>query len=164
MKLPLTGLLTAATLLAAADPARAHALCVECKLHGNEVRVEVFYSDNSPAADARVTVRDAAGNEVAAGRTDAQGVWTFARPAAGSYEVVADAGAGHRRSLTMTVPAAESPPAAGPPGDVTISEGPTRAEATAVPWGRVLLGLAVLAAVGCGARWVGRRRSPGPRP
>ena len=49
---PLTGLLTAAALLAAAGPARAHALCVECKLHGTEVRVEVFYSDNSPAQDA----------------------------------------------------------------------------------------------------------------
>src|SRR5438552_522160 len=151
MRSPPTGLLAVAALLAAAAPLRAHALHAECKLHGNEVRVEAFYSDNSAARDAKITVRDAAGTAVAAGRTDAKGVWTFARPPAGTYEVVADAGAGHRCPLTMTIPAEALA------DEATVSEGPTRAEATAVPWGRVLLGLAVLAAVGFGARWAGRR-------
>jgi hypothetical protein len=139
-------LLAAAALLLAAGPLRAHALHVECKLHGDRVTVEAFFSDNTPARDAAVTVRDRAGAEVAAGRTDDNGVWSFARPAAGKYEVIANAGAGHRDQKTMTIPTdtalhALSPP----PEELIVTAGPTRDELTRFPWLRVALGLATIA-------------------
>src|SRR5205085_2177382 len=84
--------------------AEAHALSGQCKLVGNQVQVEAYFDDDSPAADAHVRVLDGAKGEIAKGRTDAKGGWSFARPAAGKYIVVVDAGAGHRTDIAMTVP------------------------------------------------------------
>jgi nickel transport protein len=140
--------------LVLADRASAHALGAECKLVGDRVEVEAYYDDDTPARDARVSVRDTGKQVVAEGRTDSEGRWSFARPAAGSYEVVVDAGAGHRVEVKLTVPGAA--PAAVPQ---TISTGPTREEFTSFPWSKVALGLAVIACLGLGW-WLARRSRP----
>jgi nickel transport protein len=135
--------------LAAANPVHAHALGADAKLRGNRVEVEAYYSDDTPARDAHVTVHDAADHTIAEGRTDEHGRWQFPAPPPGSYTVVVDAGAGHRTTRTVTIP---SRPADGE----TVSEGPPRAEFTRFPWGQMALGLAIIAALAGG--WLALRR------
>jgi hypothetical protein len=154
--------LALAALLLAAGPLRAHALYAECRLRGDRVIVEAFYSDDTPARGAAVTVRDEVGREVAAGRTGETGEWSFARPPAGKYEVTADAGAGHRKRVTMTIPTdtalgTHSPP----PEEVVVTAGPTRDELTRFPWLRVALGLGAIAVL-AGVLLVALRRRPRP--
>src|SRR5947209_14726965 len=81
----------------------AHGLGAECKVNGSRVELEAYYDDNTPARDARVYVEDAEHQLLAAGRTDADGRWSFARPGAGAYRVIVDAGAGHRKELKFTL-------------------------------------------------------------
>src|SRR5205823_875089 len=124
------------------------------------VIVEAFFSDNTPARDAAVTVRDPAGAEIAAGRTDDTGEWSFPRPPAGKFTVTVDAGAGHRKQEAITVPTdtalhTHSPP----PPEVIITAGPTRDELTRFPWLRVALGLAAIAVL-AGVLVVALRRRP----
>jgi hypothetical protein len=146
-------------LLIAAPPAHAHALGAEARLRGDRIEVEAYYSDNTPARDARVTVLDHAGRLAAAGRTDDQGRWQFPTPWPGPYTVTVDAGAGHRKSVPVTVPAVLP---AGPTGP--ISDGPSREEFTRFPWLRLTVGLAIIAglAVGWQALRRGLGRMPGP--
>ena len=142
---PLLALLTAA-------PARAHALGAECRLRGVHIELDAFYDDDTPAAGAKVRLLDEQKKVVAEGRTDAKGRWTAPRPPAGNYEVVVDAGAGHRATRKITVPEGTEPLPAAEPDIVAstervISEGPTREEFTTFPWWGVALGLGLLAAV-----------------
>jgi nickel transport protein len=161
------------SLVFAAVPAGAHelphALGAEAKLKGDRVEVEAYFSDNTPARDARVAVHDAAEKAVADGRTDDQGRWHFARPAAGKYHVVVDAGDGHRARIAVTIPADQAGTATATtasPSDadcdcctdgVIVSTGPSRAEFTRWPWERVALGLSLIALAAFG--WRAFRRS-----
>src|SRR5438067_1194458 len=107
----------------------------EIKVRGDRVEVEAFYDDDTPARNARVTVTDAAGNKIAEGLTDAQGRWSFSKPATGTITVIADAGAGHRYQADFDIP--PNPPTAAPTDDdQPIRTGPSRAELTAIPWAR----------------------------
>src|SRR5207302_841525 len=74
-------------------PARAsaHDLRAKVTVGGDTVRVEVGFDDDTPAEKATVTVTDATGAEVAAGKTDGRGVWSFPRPAPGRYTLKATA-------------------------------------------------------------------------
>ena len=131
---------TLLALLALPAFAHAHAVGVTAKLVGGSVRVEAFFDDDEPAADAKVTVRDAAGTLVAEGTTDAAGVWSFATPPAGKYAVRLDAGDGHATTTVVTVPqvAAEA---------VAISGGPSREARTGWHrWAAVAVGLLAIAA------------------
>ncbi len=140
--------------LAAAAPAHAHALGAEAKLRGDRVEVEAYYSDDTPAADAQVTVHDAADHTIAEGRTDDRGRWQFRTPPPGRYTVVVNAGAGHRKAVTITIPPR-------PADGETVSEGPPREEFTRFPWERVSLGLAIVA--GLAGAWLWMRRTLGKR-
>jgi nickel transport protein len=143
--------LAACVVLAIPETADAHAIGAEAKLKGETVSVEAFYDDNTPAADAKINVTDQAGVAIGEGRTDAKGVWTFPAPPPGQYKIAVDAGAGHRTSVALTIPAAVATP--GPPGDepVTVSEGPTRTEFTGPM--RLLWATIGLAIIG-GGTWV----------
>jgi nickel transport protein len=141
-------------LLLAAGPVSAHALGAECKLAGDRVAVEAYYDDDTPARDARVSVLGPDKNALVEGRTDSEGRWSFARPRPGDYEVVVDAGGGHRVQVGLTIPA-EATTAV----PQTISSGPTRAEFTTFPWSKVALGLAAIACMGLGW-WLARRPRP----
>jgi nickel transport protein len=128
-----------------AGPAAAHAIDAEAKLKDGAVTVEAFYDDNTPAENATVTITDPGGKVIAEGKTDARGVWSFAAPPPGKYNMVVDAGAGHRKTKELVIPAGaarpaalsphptpgEPPPAADRPGEeLTVSEGPTRSDVT----------------------------------
>ena len=145
-------------LLFATGPVHAHALYVECKLKGDAVVVEAFFSDNKPAPDAKVTVRDSGGGELAAGRTDDAGRWTFPAPAAGKYEVTCDLGDGHRKPVIITIPSpAALKPITPPPEEIVITGGPTREELTRFPWLRLLLGVAAIGGLAI-LLWLATRR------
>ena len=134
-------LMTLLTLLALPALAHAHAVGVAAKLVGGGVRIEAFFDDDEPAADAKVTVRDAANNLIAEGTTDAAGVWSFALPPAGKYTVRLDAGDGHATTTVITVPP-------GAAGAIAISEGPSREARTGWHrWAAVAVGLLTIAAV-----------------
>jgi nickel transport protein len=160
-------------LLGTAGQVAAHALGAECTIRQGRVEVEAYYSDDTPAREARVRVLDDQQKPVAEGRTDEQGRWSFPVPPAANYQVIVDAGAGHRKQLRISVPeqpgasgslASSSehegvggvPVAAGRPQ--TISEGPTREEFTRFPWLKVSLGLAALGGFSL-AVWLARQGS-----
>ncbi|HXG11188.1 MAG TPA: carboxypeptidase-like regulatory domain-containing protein [Gemmataceae bacterium] len=160
--LPAGALVAVLMALVSPRPALAHRLLAECRLRGDQVEVEAFYDDDTPAGNARVAVLDAQKNTVAEGRTDAEGRWTFPAPAAGTYQVVVNAGAGHRAQISITLPGGKSAGTESPhtPSNLspkpagqetgaspTIHAGPTRAEAVRFPWVRVGIGLALIAAL-----------------
>jgi hypothetical protein len=147
--------------LTAARPASAHALGAECRVVGARVEVQAFYDDDTPAGNARVAVRDADRKLVAEGHTDARGQWSFDRPAAGRYEVSVNAGAGHRKTVTITIP--EGSTADAPPQPEVVSEGPTREEFTRTHWLNVGIGLGAIALFSLAFRWA-RRRGGRPNP
>jgi hypothetical protein len=136
--------------LAAAGPACAHNLGATATLRGGHVEVEAYFSDDTPARDAKVMVHDAAGRFVATGRTDDRGHWSFPAPPPGVYELVVDAGGGHYKRLTVTI---STTAADGTP----VSGEPSREEFTRFPWGGVAAGLTVIVLLAVGLRaW--RRR------
>lgn len=100
-------LLSTFALLAFPHTARAHSMLVEAKVEAM-LRVVVGYEDETPAEDAKVTLARADGSVVAEAKTDATGTCTFARPAAGSYSLIADDGAGHRTAVPLAVPESEA--------------------------------------------------------
>jgi nickel transport protein len=111
----------------------AHALGADCRIRDGRVLLEAYFSDDTPARHAKVEVKDVAGNVVAEGKTDDEGRWSFALPSAGTYQVAVDAGMGHRTTIALAI--SEEQLAAG------------RQEFTHIPWLRVGLGLAVIAAL-----------------
>ncbi len=131
-----------AAVFGAVPRAAAHALGADCRVQAGRVELEAYYDDDTPAREAKVRVHDDGGQVVADGRTDAEGRWSFARPAPGHYRVVVNAGAGHRKELGVTIPGpAETAPA------VAVSAEPTRAEFTRFPWLKLGIGLAVIGGV-----------------
>lgn len=148
--------------------ADAHALGAEAKLKDGRVTVEAFYDDDTPAADAKVVVTDPDGKVVAEGTTDKAGKWSFAALPAGKYKVVVDAGAGHRATVTLTIPESHrpvqpqeaDPHTTGEPGasaggeEVVVSEGPTRSEFTG--WRRLAWAVAGVVVIGGGTFALGR--------
>jgi hypothetical protein len=152
-------------------PVAAHALGAECKIVGDQVEVEAYYSDDTQARDACVRVVDAEKTCVAEGRTDARGRWRFKLPPVGIYWVEVDAGVGHRTRVKVTVPAKPSMPdnsrtstredcpcCETAPASESISEGPSRKEFTRFPWLRVFAGLGIISALGAAAWLVKRGR------
>lgn len=144
-----------------ASSAHAHALYIECKLRGDNVRVEAYFDDDTPAADAKIVVQDKSGAEIARGVANDKGVFEFAKPAPGKYVVAADAGQGHRATQAMTMP---TPAALEKLGafdlnapEVVVTPGPTRTERVRFPWLRTGLGLASIAGL-AGALWLGLRK------
>ncbi len=53
-----------------------HAIGFECKVLEEIVRVEAYFSDDTPAIDAQVVVRNPQNEIIAQGRTDERGIWT----------------------------------------------------------------------------------------
>jgi hypothetical protein len=96
--------LVAAAVVVAAAPGRAsaHDLIAVVKILPGAVVVEAGFDDDTPAEGARVVVTDAAGAEVASGKTDEKGVCRFPRFAPGKYKAVAES-AGHRDAVEFEV-------------------------------------------------------------
>ena len=140
MRLPL--LITAA-LMVWCSPAFAHRLHVDAKPTDEHIRVEAYYDDDTPAQEARITIR--LGEQlIAEGRTDEKGVWTCPCPAPGTYTVRAES-AGHAATTTLPVPQGQEAVVEPSPED-------DRASRTRTPWARLAAGLAVI-----GGLWLGWR-------
>jgi hypothetical protein len=136
----------------------AHALRVDCHLRGEEVLIEAYFDDDTPAGKAKVRVFDDSGTLVADGRTDAAGRWSVARPKPGRYRVEVDAGGGHFTKQTMDVPAEI---ASGETAPIRISEGPSRQESAKMFWPKLIVGLGAIAGFGI-ALWIAARRKKAP--
>jgi hypothetical protein len=145
-------LLILACLLAGTSPAFAHRLHVDLKLAGDQVRVEAFYDDDTPAQEAKITVTQG-DQTIAEGRTDEKGVWTCAKPAPGTYLVRAES-VGHAAKDTLIVRESNQPPPSEP-----TSATAERARHTQTPWGRLAAGLAVIG--GLWIAWIISRRAMG---
>ena len=139
-----------------------HALHAECKVQGEQLIVEAFYSTNEPAQEAKVEILDAHNALLATGMTDDKGIFRTKRPTAGKYTVRIDAGAGHRCEVTADIPATGDGKVSLDKSNGTkesteqaqvVSTGPTRAEVTQFPWMRVGLGLFIIVIV-CTVMWI----------
>lgn len=138
-------LCAALALLLPAAPARAHRLLAEVVESDGGARVEAFFSDGAAARGARVEARDGSGRALS-GETDERGVFVLSPGAlSGTVEVVVLGRDGHRAEARADL-SAPPPEGAAPKGR----------RALPVPWGRVALGVAVVAAL---AAW-GRRALP----
>jgi len=150
MRLPL---LAIALFLTGTSSAFAHRLHVDPKIVGDQLRVEAYYDDDTPAQEAKITVRSG-DVTVAEGRTDDKGVWTCPRPAAGKYTVRAES-VGHAATESLDIGEAAEPPAA------DDSKSAQRLANTRTPWRNLAMGLGLLGMV-CVA-WLFTRKA-GNRP
>jgi hypothetical protein len=156
--------LTLAVLLLVVGRAPASALHAEARLRGDTVTVAVFFADDTPARGAAVAVRAKDGAEIAAGRTDEAGRWSFPRPAAGKYDLSADAGAGQRVRVTVTVPTDTVLKTLAPlPEEIVVTGGPSREELTRLPWLRAALGVAAVGGLAV-LLWLAGRGKGASRP
>lgn len=139
------------------DPPVRHALDVQCTLQGEQLVIEAYYDDDTPAQGAKVEVFDAQGNMVSSGKTDNKGVIRLTRPKPGRYTVRVADGAGHRTKKEMTIGAGDSTslpkPSAPEAKGLMVSEGLSRDEATQMPWGKVGVGI-FLILVACLCLWL----------
>lgn len=145
-------LLAVCVALWTATSAAAHDLGVSCESDSSgSFAVTAYFSNNAPAAQARVRVTTVDGRVVAEGTTDESGRWSFARPGGGLYFVQVDA-EGHRKLTYLTVP--------GDPALPPKTDGPSREEFTRFPWLRLALGLGAIALLTLGIRrWLRRGAS-----
>jgi hypothetical protein len=101
--------------------ASAHDLHATVRVSAESITVEGGYDDETPASEARVSVKDVAGAAIATGTLDDRGLWSFPRPAPGDYVVVVEI-AGHRDRVKFEIPGpVDSGAAAAPPEAVTYS-------------------------------------------
>jgi hypothetical protein len=135
------------TIVALAWSPGLHALHAEAKIRGPRVVIEAYYDDDTPAANAQVTITDKSGCEIASGRTDERGVWSFPRPKPEKYQLSVDDGMGHKTRVPVTIPADSAfgnRPAGAAEDEIVITSGPTRTEVTRYPWLRLGLGIAAI--------------------
>ncbi|MCI0704610.1 MAG: hypothetical protein L0241_26435 [Planctomycetia bacterium] len=85
-------------------PARAsaHDMKAVVTVAQDHVKVVAYFEDDFPAEFATAQVTDSNGNEIASGKTDETGLWTFVRPAPGEYTLVAKS-MGHTARVKFAV-------------------------------------------------------------
>ena len=81
----------------------AHGLAVKASQTSDTVRVVAFFDTEDPAEETEITMIAADGRVIAKGMTDSKGVFTFPTPEAGEYQIVADAGLGHRAKTMLSI-------------------------------------------------------------
>jgi hypothetical protein len=152
--------------LVLASPLHAHRLSVDWRVEGN-VLILQGRTDGTPTAGADVELRDAAGTMIASGLMDAAGRFRWPlSPVAGDLTVIINAGAGHRRTLTLAAADLRptvNPAAATAPANASLPDEPRTAvmrpqggSDSAEPLAtRVVLGLTFLLAAA--AAWMGHR-------
>lgn len=135
----------------------AHDVKLTCKQVGDRVEVNAFYDDRTDAGGAEIKVENADKKVIAKGITDAQGFWSFPAPGEGAYMVHVDAGFGHLAHTELII-------------GTSTPDGPTREEMTRTPWGKIAIGLIVIAAMSAAFLLASRLRKGGkatinePRP
>lgn len=114
-----------------------HGLLLKVQADTGGVRLEAFFDDDTPAEKAKVRLEQN-GKLLAEGVTDTKGLWNHAALPGGEYLVIVDAGAGHRAEKRFTAGSAAPP-------STTPAPEPTREEMTRFPYGKVAIGLVVIA-------------------
>lgn len=139
-------------LVAVPAVARAHSLGVEARQVIERVELEAFFSDNTPARAARVQIVDDAGELLGTATTDDKGKCSLRAPNPGQYQLIVDAGDGHRKQVPLRIVGTLPPPEVNP----ALAAGTPREEFTRFPWERVAIGVGVIVFLG-GAWWLSRQ-------
>ncbi len=129
-------------MLWASPPVYAHNISAEFRLQEDKIEVVAFYDDESLAPGTKVTVTDTKENLIAQGRTNSEGIWHFPLPQPGQYQVKIDAGAGHARTIRVTVADSNT-------GEID-SDSPTRQEIADSRWSQLFLGLGTIGIIALG--------------
>lgn len=119
---------------------------VEVRLKNNQIHIEAFFHDDSPASGSLVTIEDETGNKILSSKTDKEGKLQVPAPPPGKYKIKVNDDAGHLASSSLIIPMID-------PSDVTkqnilISKSPDREKFTQTPWLGVTLGLVTIVVFG----------------
>ena len=131
---------------------QAHDLKAYFEVEKGEIKVIAYYSDGTPAVKASIDVYDSSKKRIQSGHTDGHGKWSFPQPEAGTYKVVVDAGAGHRKTIPLTVS-----------GQAIDNPGVPPEIARQNQWWQLILGLGVIGGIAVAmiaAVWIRKLRSP----
>ena len=126
--------------------ALAHAMGVEVRLKNNQIYIEVFFHDNSPASGALVTIENEAGEKIISEKSDKEGKLQVPAPLSGKYKILVNDGAGHVSSTPMIIP--KKNPAETNNQNLLISKSPDRNQFIQTPWLGIAVGLATIAVLG----------------
>ncbi len=84
-------------------PSLAHKISAFVDVEDGNVSIVSYFSDGTPAKNAKVTVYDSKGNVVLTGRTNKEGEFDFKIKKSGKYKAVVLAELGHRAVVDFTV-------------------------------------------------------------
>jgi hypothetical protein len=126
--------------------AMAHKLLVAAVLEGkNDLKVQAFFPDGSPAQEISVTAAPEDGSPPLIGQTDTQGNCRFTALKPGAYRVEVGDPLGHRAETKIVIPqtAAVAPQASANPASASGSAGPSPdiPLGEPLPWTNILAGL-----------------------
>ena len=119
---------------------------VEVRLKNNQIHIEVFFHDNSPATGAIVTIENEAGEKILSEKTDKEGKLQAPVPLPGKYKIIVNDGAGHLSSTPLIIPKLN--PADTNNQNILVSKSPDRNQFIQTPWLGIVVGLATIAALG----------------
>jgi hypothetical protein len=126
--------------------ALAHAMGVEVRLKNNQIHIEVFFHDNSPAPGSLVTIENELGEKILSEKTDKEGKLQTPTPLPGKYKILVNDGAGHVSSTSIIIPKTNS--AETNNENLLISKSPDRNQFIQTPWLGIAVGLATIAVLG----------------
>ena len=153
---PVIAALALAAGLMAPSPAHAHKLLIDYTPLGDGVLIEAFFPDGKPAQDIAVRLMDTDENIISNGKTDTDGGFVFAIPKHMDYIADADAEMGHY--VKVAIPqAAIADVALGKVASQHAEDRPSKVKEEGFPLSRMILGFAVLAALGFGALKLSKR-------
>jgi len=126
--------------------ALAHAMGVEVRLKNNQIHIEVFFHDDSPAPGSLVTIENESGEKILSEKTDKEGKLHAPTPLPGKYKILVNDGEGHLSSTPMIIPKIN--PTETNNENLLISKSPARNQFIQTPWLGMVVGLATIAALG----------------
>ena len=126
--------------------ALAHAMGVEVRLKNNQIHIETFFHDDSPAPGSLVTIENEAGEKILSEKTDKEGKLQAPAPLPGKYKILVNDGAGHLSSTPLIIPKLN--PADTNNQNILVSKSPDRNQFIQTPWLGIVVGLATIAALG----------------
>ena len=119
---------------------------VEVRLKNNQILIETFFHDNSPAPGSLVTIENEAGEKILSEKTDKEGKLQAPVPPPGKYKILVNDGAGHLSSTPLIIPKLN--PADTNNQNILVSKSPDRNQFRQTPWLCIVAGLATIAALG----------------
>jgi len=119
---------------------------VEVRLKNNQIHIEVFFHDDSPAPGSLVTIENELGEKILSEKTDKEGKLQTPTPLPGKYKILVNDGAGHVSSTSIIIPKTNS--AETNNENLLISKSPDRNQFIQTPWLGIAVGLATIAVLG----------------